>query len=136
MSWKAEWENPDKYHQRWKNKVFDKIKGLLLTLKFPNKLGIEAPFLKMLQFIYCKYILKEFFFFFFKLLSHVSLFVFNIFLEVAKKCNINNSKKSHSVQFSSVQSLSRVDSLWTHESQHTRPPCPSPTPGVHSNSPP
>ena len=26
------------------------------------------------------------------------------------------------------------DSLWTHESQHTRPPCPSPTPRVHSGS--
>ena len=26
------------------------------------------------------------------------------------------------------------DSLWPHESQHTRPPCPSPTPTVHSNS--
>ena len=26
------------------------------------------------------------------------------------------------------------DSLWPHESQHARPPCPSPTPGVHSNS--
>jgi len=26
------------------------------------------------------------------------------------------------------------DSLWPHESQHTRPPCPSPTPRVHSNS--
>ena len=26
------------------------------------------------------------------------------------------------------------DSLRAHESQHTRPPCPSPTPGVHSNS--
>ena len=25
------------------------------------------------------------------------------------------------------------DSLWRHESQHARPPCPSPTPGVHSN---
>ena len=25
------------------------------------------------------------------------------------------------------------DSLWPHETQHTRPPCPSPTPGVHSN---
>ena len=25
------------------------------------------------------------------------------------------------------------DSLRPHESQHTRPPCPSPTPGVHSN---
>ena len=33
-----------------------------------------------------------------------------------------------SVQFSSVVS----DSLWPHESQHTRPPCPSPTPGVYS----
>ena len=39
-------------------------------------------------------------------------------------------------QFSSVQSSHSVmsDSLWPHESQHTRPPCPSPTPGVHSNS--
>ena len=36
-----------------------------------------------------------------------------------------------SVQFSrSVVS----DSLRPHESQHTRPPCPSPTPGVHSDS--
>ena len=37
----------------------------------------------------------------------------------------------HSVQFScSVVS----DSLRPHESQHARPPCPSPSPGVHSNS--
>ena len=37
----------------------------------------------------------------------------------------------YSVQFSrSVVS----DSLWPHESQHIRPPCPSPTPGVHSDS--
>ena len=36
-----------------------------------------------------------------------------------------------SVQFSrSVVS----DYSWPHESQHARPPCPSPTPGVHSNS--
>ena len=36
-----------------------------------------------------------------------------------------------SVQFShSVMS----DSLQPHESQHDRPPCPSPTPGVYSNS--
>ena len=41
-----------------------------------------------------------------------------------------------SVHFSSVQfSYSVVsDSLWPHESQHARPPCPSPSPGVHSNS--
>ena len=37
-------------------------------------------------------------------------------------------------QFSSVQSLSCVQFfLWPHEPQHTRPPCPSPTPGVHPN---
>ena len=39
-----------------------------------------------------------------------------------------------SVQFSSVQLLSRVQLFATHESQHARPPCPSPTPGVHSDS--
>ena len=39
--------------------------------------------------------------------------------------------KSRSVQFShSVVS----DSLRPHETQHTRPPCPSPTPRVHSDS--
>ena len=38
--------------------------------------------------------------------------------------------------FSSVQFSCSVvsDSLQPHESQHTRPPCPSPIPGVHSNS--
>ena len=40
-------------------------------------------------------------------------------------------KSISSVQFScSVMS----DSLQLHELQHARPPCPSPTPGVHSNS--
>ena len=37
-----------------------------------------------------------------------------------------------SVQFSSVTVVS--NSLQPHESQHSRPPCPSPTPGVHSNT--
>ena len=44
---------------------------------------------------------------------------------------LRSENVSCSVQFSrSVVS----DSLWRHESQHARPPCPSPTPGVHSNS--
>ena len=38
-----------------------------------------------------------------------------------------------SVQFSSVHSVVS-DSLRPHESQHARPPCPSQTPGVYSNS--
>ena len=44
---------------------------------------------------------------------------------------MNLRKNYTSVQFSrSVVS----DSLRPHESQHARPPCPSPTPGVHSDS--
>ena len=41
-----------------------------------------------------------------------------------------------SVQLSSVQFNRSVmsDSLWPHESQHARPRCSSPTPGVHPNS--
>ena len=40
------------------------------------------------------------------------------------------------VYFSSVQFSHSVmsDSLQSHESQHARPPCPSPAPGVHSDS--
>ena len=46
-------------------------------------------------------------------------------------CRIIYFKDITSIQFScSVVS----DSLWPHELQHTRPPCPSPTPGVYPNS--
>ena len=45
--------------------------------------------------------------------------------------NNGNNETLFSVQFS--HSLVS-DSLRPHESQHARPPCPSPTPGVHSNS--
>ena len=40
------------------------------------------------------------------------------------------------MEFSSVQLSCSVvsDYLWSHELQHTRPPCPSPTPGVYPNS--
>ena len=42
------------------------------------------------------------------------------------------------ISISSVQFSHSVvsDSLRPHESQHARPPCPSPTPRVHSDSPP
>ena len=39
-----------------------------------------------------------------------------------------DSMYMHSVQFSSVTQL--CPTLWPYESQHTRPPCPSPTPGL------
>ena len=48
--------------------------------------------------------------------------------EDVKNCT---TQSCGSAQFShSVAS----DSLRPHELQHTRPPCPSPTPGIYSNS--
>ena len=50
------------------------------------------------------------------------------------------ARKTHRIQenilltqLSSVQWSVVSDSLWPHEPQHTRPPCPSPTPRVHPN---
>ena len=42
-------------------------------------------------------------------------------------------RKVHFLTFSSVQ-FSSVTQLRPHESQHARPPCPTPTPRVYSNS--
>ena len=51
-----------------------------------------------------------------------------------QNCTLLVPKETH--QFSSVQFSHSVvfDSLRPHELQHARPPCPSPTPGVHSDS--
>ena len=48
-------------------------------------------------------------------------------------CYSSDFSLFNSIQFSSVQFSHSVmsDSLWPHEMQHSRPPCPSPTPGVH-----
>ena len=56
-------------------------------------------------------------------------------LEKSRETHVFTSATSP-VQFSSVHFSRSVvtDSLQPHESQHTRPPCPSPTPGVHSDS--
>ena len=47
-----------------------------------------------------------------------------------------NKTDISSLPFSTVQYSRSVvfNSLWPHELQHARPPSPSPTPGVHSNS--
>ena len=50
---------------------------------------------------------------------------FGVVLGVPPLSSPSVSQFSHSVV---------SDSLRPHESQHFRPPCPSPTPGVHSNS--
>ena len=72
-------------------------------------------------------------------LSYLKFFVLTRYESVPKPMLLQSSlseQKLSSVLQSSVQFSRSVvsDSLWPHESQHTRPPCPSPTPGVHSDS--
>ena len=47
-------------------------------------------------------------------------------MSVLRSCSIS--------QFSQFSCWVMSDSLWPHESQPARPPCPSPTPGVYSSS--
>ena len=56
--------------------------------------------------------------------------------KVGLKLNIQKTKIMASGPISSVQFSHSVvsNSLRPHESQHGRPPCPSPTPGVHPDS--
>ena len=53
-----------------------------------------------------------------------------------QKISVKSFPKIKHYRFSSVQFTCSVvsDSLQPHELQHARPPCPSPTPGVHPNS--
>ena len=76
--------------------------------------------------IYFSYKMNLLFFFFLFSLLHDAYF-----LTLRHPSSTEVSLFLHSVQFSrSVVS----NSLWPHESQHARPPCLSPTPGVHSDS--
>ena len=58
------------------------------------------------------------------------------FAQIHIHCVGDATYPSHPSHFSSVQFSPSVvsDSLRPHESQHARPPCRSPTPGVHSDS--
>ena len=58
------------------------------------------------------------------------------FYEDIQMANKQMKNAHHCLLFSSVQSSHSVVSwlLRLHELQHARPPCPLPTPGVHSNS--
>ena len=57
------------------------------------------------------------------LLGFLVAVVFKFFLEYSGFHQFSSVQFSHSVE---------SDSLQPHESQHARPPCPSPTPGVYS----
>ena len=67
----------------------------------------------------------------------MSIIVFNIDLCYSIQLKNQPSKRQCDVRQSSSAQFSRSvvsNSLWPHESHHTRPPCPSPAPGVHPHS--
>ena len=113
-------------------KAFDKIQLLFMitTLQTLQKVGIEGIYLNKIKSVYGKpaanIVLNSEKLKAFPLRSGIRQefpllpLLFNIVLEILS-----------SIQFSrSVMS----DSLRPHGLQHTRPPCPSPTPKVYSNS--
>ena len=52
----------------------------------------------------------------------------------SKMSELERKKNLYLVQFSRFRHSVVSESLGPHKSQHARPPCPSPTPGVHSDS--
>ena len=96
----------------------------------------EANFKSWIHFYIKVFVLKfllNFVFHFYCL-----LFFYFLFWNLAFEKNRKNTSVSLHIPFisSNVQFSCSVvsDSLWPHKSQHVRPPCPSPTPGVHLNS--
>ena len=68
---------------------------------------------------------------FFSLWKGLTIILLRALTDWIRLAHIMMDNLFYSVQFSlSVES----HSLWPHESQLTRPPCPSPIPGVHPNS--
>ena len=61
----------------------------------------------------------------------------SLFLESRNSSGSLKHTQAHKVQEDGPVQFSRSvvsNSLWPHELQHARPPCPSPPPGVHSDS--
>ena len=94
-----------------------------------------APFFSLLYYFYCELYTKVNKTYVYSLTSSCKK---NTIQKGNTTCwnSGNPSQLPSQLMFSSVQFRRSVvsDSLRPHESQHTRPPCPSPTPGVHSDS--
>ena len=87
-----------------------------------HAIPIKLPmiFFSIQAFCFCRQIYSRVFYSFFTtvngIVSLISLSVYSLFSSVQFSCSVVSN------------------SLLPHESQHARPPCPSPTPGVHPNS--
>ena len=105
----------------------------VIILDFPFSFWFSAALLGVGVFI-----LLHLCFFKFSIVipSDITSAVLSVCLCISSSSPPPLSSLSHLSSFSSVQFSRSVmsDSLRHHESQHARPPCPSPTPRVHSDS--
>ena len=69
----------------------------------------------------------------FHVLNSYSHFL-GLMLKIFKHCRVSNYPFGHQIRSDQISRSVVSDSLRPHESQHVRPPCPTPTPGVHSDS--
>ena len=70
-------------------------------------------------------------------LSHAPKETSSALLGVASSADITMATRhyhAHQIRSDQISRSVVSDSLRPHELQHARPPCPSPTPGVHSDS--
>ena len=103
-----------------------------LSLKINLPVEISFDFSGLIRYVsFCVWLLKnlrfiylDFYIHFYYTRTHLFNYLLlpDFFFSIRKKATV---QFSHSV----VSNSSRP-----HESQHTRPPCPSPAPGVHSDS--
>ena len=105
----------------------------IFTFPFPSPAGVRVLLPTLGQSLHLHSLPLELVFINFHSLS--SLFLFGeYFVNFCSQTFVD--KTLHvctmcSVQFSSVAQW--CPTLWPHESQHARPPCPAPAPGVYSN---
>ena len=98
---------------------------LFYFCQFPRALGLMYPIRFLFTFsLFCSYFLCGIY------------YISNLVLKSEGAHTGLQMKKKLQEKLSSVQFSRSVvsNSLRPHESQHARPPCPSPTPGVHSDS--
>ena len=63
-----------------------------------------------------------------------SVYRYEFSVNVAESCLTLCNPMDYQIRSDQISHSVMSDSLRPHESQHARPPCPSPTPGVHSDS--
>ena len=105
--------------------LFSEISGVLVKMK-----NLSPPYIYYFRLSSWFFCALRFELHWLKKWNHLAIKITQGECKEVRAYHTSRFQKASSVQFShSVES----NSLQPHEPQHTRPPCPSPTPGIHPN---